>query len=367
MPRCRAAAAILLFLGAVVLVPASLTFISSGGSSIRSPAREALLTTPSLETQRFQHVAGSEPRGASTYSILACALVSAALARRAARPAQKSCIARRAEGESLMGGMLGAIKQDQDEEAEQMKEGQAESQRVPSRQEGDAMSQYFDKDIDEGDLEQYMKDYEASQDESLARLTRYDLYPSKQYILYLAKMNARKMWTRDGPDGRNIGCLEVQIAILTERIRNIVLHAREFKPDYVCRVKLTSLVSRRRKFLDKLATKNLDAYMKIREELKIRHVYRLDALIGRLGEYRYAVQNRPRAPGRKTLNRLKKAKRLMSNRLANYLRQGKEHKIIHRTKKKLNARRWVARAYDEAALMVADKPMTTYVDPLNLP
>ena len=32
-----------------------------------------------------------------------------------------------------------------------------------------------------------------------------------------------------------------------------------------CRMKLTSLVCRRRRYLDKLAAKNLDAYMKIRE------------------------------------------------------------------------------------------------------
>ena len=265
-----------------------------------------------------------------------------------------------------MGGMLGAMKQDQLEEAEEMKEGKMESGSPVFRQD-DTIGQYFDKDIEETELEDYMKEFEASQDESLARLTRYDLYPSKQYILYLAKMNARKTWTRDGPDGKNIGCLEVQIAILTERIRNIVLHAREFKPDFACRVKLTSLVARRRKYLDKLSAKNLDAYMKIREQLKIRHVYRLEALIGRLGAYVYPVRDRPRAPGRKTLNRLKKAKRLMSNRLANYLRQGRDATEIWRARKKLDARRWMARAYDDSAALVADKPITQYVDPLNLP
>ena len=46
-------------------------------------------------------------------------------------------------------------------------------------------------------------------------------------------------------------------------------------------------------------------------------------------------QDRPGRPGRKTLNRLKKAKQLMTRRLANQLRQGREHKIIHRNLERL--------------------------------
>lgn len=69
----------------------------------------------------------------------------------------------------------------------------------------------------------------------------------------------------------------------------------------------------------------------------------------RLASYMYPIRDRRPAPGRKTKNRLKKAKQLMSRRLANQLRQGREHKIIHRTQKKLNFRRWLARPYDEVA------------------
>jgi len=365
-PSRATAPAVVLGACVFLVLPASLSF-SVGG--IHSARWESLATTSALKTQTVQRVASGSGLPATTCGILVCALASAALARRAVRPAQKSYIVRQAEaGEGILGGMLGAMKEDQEEEKQMEEEGaMPKPKQGPPSSQADEMSLYLDKDIEETDLEDYMKEFEASQDESLERLIRYDLYPSKQYILYLAKMNARKTWTRDGPDGKNIGCLEVQIAILTERIRNIVLHAREFKPDFACRVKLVSLVARRRKYLDKLARKNLDSYMKIREQLKIRHVYRLDALIGRLGDYVYPLRDRPRAPGRKTLNRLKKSKRLMSNRLANYLRQGKEHKIIHRAQKKLNARRWLARAYDEAALMVADRPITTTVDPLNLP
>ena len=143
------------------------------------------------------------------------------------------------------------------------------------------------------DLEEYAK--QLAQEEvadTKARQIRYELYPSKQYVLYLAKKNAIKTWTSDGPDGKNRGCLEVQIAIATEKIRNMILHMREFRKDYRCRLKLTSLVCARRRMLDKLASKNLDSYMKIREELKIRHVYRIEALKNRLGAYMYPIKDR---------------------------------------------------------------------------
>lgn len=54
--------------------------------------------------------------------------------------------------------------------------------------------------------------------------------------------------------------------------------ARRFRRDYRTRLKLVSLVCRRRRMLDKLAATNLDSYMKIRDELKIRHIYRIEAL-----------------------------------------------------------------------------------------
>mmetsp|Transcript_3736 Transcript_3736/g.4306 ORF Transcript_3736/g.4306 Transcript_3736/m.4306 type:complete len:250 (-) Transcript_3736:64-813(-) len=237
-----------------------------------------------------------------------------------------------------------------------------------SRQEQDDLGQFMDKDLDETDLEEYAKQIAQKEAEDTSqRQVRYELYPSKQYVLYLAKKNAIKTWMPDGPDGRNRGCLEVQIAVATEKIRNMILHMREFRRDYKCRLKLVSLVCKRRKMLDKLATKNLEAYMKIREELKIRHVYRIEALKGRLGAYVYVNRDRPPAPGRKTLNRLKKVKQLMSRRLANQLRQGREHRIIHRTQKKLNFRRWGVRAYDEVAAAEKGMELGKLMDPLNLP
>jgi len=213
--------------------------------------------------------------------------------------------------------------------------------------------------------------FEEMSEEELARRGErqivYNLYPSKQYVLYIAKKNAERKWTKDGPDGRNKGCLEVQIGILTERIRNMVLHVREFIHDYRCRVRLVSLVARRRRLLDKLALKDLDSYLKIREELKIRHVYKLEALIGRLPAYRFATRDRKQAPGRKVSMRLKKTKRLLKNRLASQLRQGKSRMVLHKTQKKIKSRKWLTRAYDDVSSLVAGREPAQFIDPLNLP
>ena len=196
------------------------------------------------------------------------------------RPGAKAT--RKAAG---LGGMFDQIKSEQDEEGQQEKEGAAPS--TGKRADNSDMEQYMNKDFDETDLEEYAKQFAKEEaDDTTSRQLRYELYPSKQYVLYLAKKNAIKTWTPDA-EGKNKGCLQVQTAIATEKIRNMILHMREFRRDYKCRLKLVSLVCARRRMLDKLAARDLDSYMKIREELKIRHVYRIEALKHRLGAYVY--------------------------------------------------------------------------------
>ena len=193
--------------------------------------------------------------------------------------------AARAEPGSILGG-LGGLKDEQEEEEEVMKGGATENRGSVS--DGSDLTKYMDEEFDVTEFEEYAKQFAKEEaEDTTSRQLRYELYPSKQYVLYLAKKNAIKTWTPDGPDGKNRGSLEVQIAIATEKIRNMILHMREFRRDYKCRMKLTSLVCARRRMLDKLAARNLDSYMKIREELKIRHVYRIEALKNRLGAYMY--------------------------------------------------------------------------------
>merc|ERR1712187_546224 len=101
---------------------------------------------------------------------------------------------------------------------------------------------------------------------------------------------------------------------------------------------------------------------KIRDTLKIRDVYRMEALIGRLPEYKYPAQNRKPAPGRKIAMRLKKSQKLLQRRLATQMRQGKPRRIIHRTEKKIKSRRWSARAFDEANALVRGIEVPAVID-----
>lgn len=265
-------------------------------------------------------------------------------------------VARKAEGSSLLG-----MFEEEDKKASE----EAAAIEEQNRQLEEEMNLELSGDsLDSSAMEEEEEDDKARRGRSQIS---YNLYPSRQYVLYIAKMNAQRNWTKDGPDGKNIGCIEVQIAIFTERIRSMVLHCREFNHDFKCRLKLVSLVSRRRRLLDKLAVKDLESYLKVREELKIRHVYRMEALIGRLPAYRYNIRDRMQAPGRKVAMRLKKSKKLLNRRLANQLRQGAPKMVLHKTRKQITSRKWLSRAYDDVDAMLVGKEPTEYVDPLNMP
>ncbi|CAJ1426693.1 unnamed protein product [Effrenium voratum] len=320
---------------------------------VSGPSRAAPVLASATTRPRAAAAAGAWPAVACGGVVLAAA----------SRGKRRRCMRMAEEGDFSLTGMLGQQKAEEEEEKKMEQAGKAETASGSPRAQQSLLDAFFDKEIDVADLEEYAKTYEEEQQDSSKRQIAYKLYPSKQYILYLAKKNAIKTWAKDG----NQGGLEVQIAVLTERIRNMVLHMREFRRDYKCRMKLTSLVCRRRRYLDKLAAKNLDAYMKIREELKIRHVYRMEALRNRLPAYVYATKDRLHRPGRKTLNRLKKTKALFTRRLARQLRQGRERKVIHRTKKKLDSREWMTRPYDEVRAWEKKKDLGNYLDPLNMP
>ncbi len=68
------------------------------------------------------------------------------------------------------------------------------------------------------------------------------------------------------------GSPEVQIAILTERIRNLTEHIKRNKKDLHSRRGLIGMVNKRRKLLKYLKRKNPERYQQIIKELKIREV-----------------------------------------------------------------------------------------------
>ena len=73
-----------------------------------------------------------------------------------------------------------------------------------------------------------------------------------------------------GKNENDFGSTETQIAIFTERIRNITNHLKQNKKDHSSRRGLVILVSKRRRLLDYLRKTNFDSYKNILEQLKIR-------------------------------------------------------------------------------------------------
>ena len=66
------------------------------------------------------------------------------------------------------------------------------------------------------------------------------------------------------------GSPEVQVALLTERIRGLTDHFKEHKHDHHSRQGLLRMVNRRRKLLDYLKSKDQDRYKELISHLGIR-------------------------------------------------------------------------------------------------
>ena len=66
------------------------------------------------------------------------------------------------------------------------------------------------------------------------------------------------------------GSPEVQVAVLTERIKNLTDHMNQHKKDYHSRRGLLIMVSQLRKFLDYLKNKDQSRYVDLIKDLKLR-------------------------------------------------------------------------------------------------
>ena len=73
-----------------------------------------------------------------------------------------------------------------------------------------------------------------------------------------------------GKNDNDSGATESQVAVITERIRNITSHLKNNKKDHSGRRGLVLLVSKRKKLLIYLRRTNMDSYKKILEKLNIR-------------------------------------------------------------------------------------------------
>ena len=73
-----------------------------------------------------------------------------------------------------------------------------------------------------------------------------------------------------GKKENDTGSTETQIAVLTERIKNITSHLKNNKKDHSGRRGLVLLVSKRRRLLNYLRRTNVNSYKSILEKLNIR-------------------------------------------------------------------------------------------------
>ena len=86
----------------------------------------------------------------------------------------------------------------------------------------------------------------------------------------VAKEKVEELTKEFGKKENDTGSTETQIAVLTERIRNITSHLKNNKKDHSGRRGLVILVSKRSKLLKYLRKINVNSYKSILEKLNIR-------------------------------------------------------------------------------------------------
>ena len=86
----------------------------------------------------------------------------------------------------------------------------------------------------------------------------------------ITKEEKKKYIDQFGKDSNDTGSPEVQVAILTHRIRELTDHVKAHKKDHHTRRGLVQLVSQRKKMLKYLIRSNAESYLKLIKELSIR-------------------------------------------------------------------------------------------------
>ena len=86
----------------------------------------------------------------------------------------------------------------------------------------------------------------------------------------VTKEKVEELTKEFGKKENDTGSTETQIAVLTERIKNITSHLKNNKKDHSGRRGLVILVSKRRKLLNYLRRMNVNSYKSILEKLNIR-------------------------------------------------------------------------------------------------
>jgi small subunit ribosomal protein S15 len=86
----------------------------------------------------------------------------------------------------------------------------------------------------------------------------------------MTKEDKARIVLEHGKDEKNTGSTETQIALITERIKQLTEHARAQKKDSNSRRGLLMLVGQRRRLLKYLERRDLLGYRALLEKLNIR-------------------------------------------------------------------------------------------------
>ena len=86
----------------------------------------------------------------------------------------------------------------------------------------------------------------------------------------VTKEKVEELTKEFGKKENDTGSAETQIAVLTERVKNITSHLKNNKKDHSGRRGLVILVSKRRKLLNYLRREDINSYKNILEKLNIR-------------------------------------------------------------------------------------------------
>ena len=86
----------------------------------------------------------------------------------------------------------------------------------------------------------------------------------------ISKERTAELIAEFGKDAKDSGSAEVQVAILSERIRNLTEHLKTHKKDNHTRRGLMMLIGKRRGMLKYIKNRNIDEYRELIKKLGIR-------------------------------------------------------------------------------------------------
>ena len=86
----------------------------------------------------------------------------------------------------------------------------------------------------------------------------------------VSKERVAELMAEFGKDPKDSGSAEVQVAILTERIRNLTEHLKVHKKDFHTRTGLLKLIGKRRRLLVYIKDRDIDEYRALIAKLGIR-------------------------------------------------------------------------------------------------